>query len=206
VPLNLPPLLLGAGGRSRRMGQAKHRLEVGGRSLLAWQLERFQAAGGTCAVVVLPEGDSPSMRETGIAGLELVWIAQPDPDTPMGDSLRRAALRVLDMEAPAAWWLPVDTPAPGPEGWLDQLAAMAPGIAAVTPAGGGHPVLLARPLLEMVAVSGPDLRLDHLLAGQAARGRVAQVPARDSERRLNLNTPEDWRNWVRTVEPSQDGA
>ena len=114
----------------------------------------------------------------------------------MADRLRRAALRVLDMDAPAAWWLPVDTPAPAAEGWADQLSGLLPGIAAVVPAGGGHPVLLTRSLLEMVAVSGPELRLDHVLDGQAARGRVAQVPARDNERRLNLNTPEAWEAWL----------
>lgn len=202
--MTFPPLLLGAGGRSRRMGRPKHLLEVDGRSLLEWQLERFRAAGGRNAVVVLPEGDTTSPRETRIAGLEITWLTQPDPDAPMADSLRRAAVAALVLDPAAAWWLPVDTPAPAPEDWADLLEGLVPGVEAVTPAGGGHPVLLARTLLETVAAAGPELRLDLLLVHLAAGGRTVQVEAHDGARRINLNTPEAWEAWLAAAQAPRE--
>ena len=60
---------------------------------------------------------------------------------------------------------------------------------------GGHPVLLAGPLLRALVALDPtreDARLDRQLAALAARGGVARVPVDDAAVRKNLNTADDW--------------
>jgi CTP:molybdopterin cytidylyltransferase MocA len=198
--------MLGAGGRSSRMGQPKHLLTVQGRNLLTWQLERFQQAGGRHAVVVLPAADTTSARDTRVEGLQLDWVTQSDPAAPMVDSLQRAALRVLETGSTAACWLPVDTPAPDPAGWTGLMECLTGEILAVLPRGGGHPVLLGRTTLEMVADADPGLRLDHWLAAREAEGLVARTRLDDPARRLNLNTPGIWQDWLRTMESPRDGS
>jgi len=193
------PLLLAAGGRSRRMGTPKHLLDFHGVPWLRWQLERFLAAGGRRACIVLPQEHLEVDREScSVPGLETVLLAQSDPAAPMASSLRLAARHACGASAAAAWWLPVDTPAPGKQLWAELLVALEDGdhVAAV-PSGGGHPVLLARPLLETLAAgSGEGLRLDETLRSLEAVGRLARGRFVDPLCPLNLNTPGAWEEWL----------
>lgn len=194
------PLLLGAGGRSSRMGRTKHLLDFRGAPWMRWQLERFRAAGGRRAIIILPGAPRDEDR-AAMAGidLEMVLLEQADPAAPMSRSLRLAAQRACETGAVAAWWLPVDTPLPGSAllaDLRDALQEQASATAAV-PAGGGHPVLLGRPVLEMLARDSTvdGARLDVLLNGLDAEGRLARRETTDPLCRLNLNTPEAWRDW-----------
>lgn len=204
----LPPLLLGAGGRSSRMGRAKHRLEFQGRPWILWQLSRFREAGGQSAVVVLPalEIQLDDLR-AGVEDLRVDWLVQPDSSAPMSASLRLAVGHLLESAAEAAWWLPVDVPAPGVACWLSQWEKLGKSRAlAVLPAEGGHPVLLARDLLRRMAAVPADeeLRLDHLLRNLAESGQLERGAVADPCCRLNLNTPEAWSAWVREQDRAKE--
>jgi len=194
----LPPLLLGAGGRSSRMGRPKHALAYHGASWLDWQLTRFRAAGGTRVHVVLPDGTAPPAVVP--PGLQVDWLFQPDPAAPMSASLGLAAAAVLAEGWAAAWWLPVDVPAPGPDLWRDLWVNWQADVhQAAVPAAGGHPVLLGQGLLEQLAHAAPEsgLRLDQLLRGLDPPEVLLRGSVRDANCRLNLNTPAAWEDWLR---------
>lgn len=194
---DIPPLLLGAGGRSSRMGRPKHSLLYHGATWLDWQLARFQAAGGRRVFVVLPGETPPPI--VALPTLQVDWIFQPDPAAPMLASLGMAAAAVLAEGAAAAWWLPVDVPAPGPDLWRDLWARWRVDLhQAAVPAEGGHPVLLGLGLLERLAHEAPasGLRLDLLLRGLDPPAAILRGSVRDANCRLNLNTPAAWEDWL----------
>ena len=198
--MEVMPLLLGAGGRSSRMGKTKHLLDFRGAPWLRWQLERFHAAGGRRAIIILP-GAPRHEDHAAMAGvdLEISLLEQPDPAAPMSRSLRLAARSACETGTVAAWWLPVDTPVPGSALWsgLRDTLRSWPAAWAAVPARGGHPVLLGRPLLDMLAAdtTGDGMRLDETLRRLEAEGRLVRGEQTDPLCCLNLNTPEAWRAW-----------
>jgi len=201
------PLLLGAGGRSSRMGRAKHLLGFRGEPWILWQLRRFAAAGGWRVLVVLPgaldeASDLEWLGEAGLLGLRLKHVVQGAPDSPMSVSLRLAAQWAVVEGAGGAFWLPVDVPAPGAALWRDlAVAADTRGCEAAVPQDGGHPVWLGRYLLQRLA-DAPDkgLRLDELLREQDWNGVLARGAVADPCCRINLNTPEDWAEWLQAAD------
>lgn len=207
------PLLLGAGGRSRRMGRPKHLLPYRGAPWILWQLRRFAASGGWRVLVVLPEAldesrDLEWLGEAGALGLRLKTLVQPDTAAPMSSSLRLAAQWAVLEGAGGAFWLPVDVPAPGPELWRDLAAAATTrGCEAAVPEGGGHPVWLGRYVLQRLAdAPGEGQRLDLLLRELDFDGSLARGAADDPCCRVNLNTPEEWVAWTRANAAEEGSA
>jgi CTP:molybdopterin cytidylyltransferase MocA len=192
------------------MGSPKHRLELQGRPWIWRQLERFQAAGGERAVVLLPAfEENPQELWPASADLLVDWMWQPDPAAPMASSLRLAAGRARELGEEAAWWLPVDVPAPAPSCWQDLWHAHSSGRGKATlPLTGGHPVLLGSELLARLtdAAPGSELRLDVLLRELDAQGEVTRGSVPDPCCRLNLNTPEAWQSWCRGNGTEEENA
>lgn len=198
------PLLLAAGGKSSRMGQPKHELEFHGHPWILWQLERFALAGGWRALVVLPAEDGaaetrPWLSRAGLMGLSVKVLRQTRSEAPMSDSLRLAARWCVVEGVGGAFWLPIDVPAPAPLLWEDLLAnAGTRQCEATVPMQGGHPVWLGRYTLQRLAdAPGEGRRLDELLHELDGDGRLGRGRVDDPCCRLNVNTPEDWREWVR---------
>lgn len=197
------PLLLGAGGKSSRMGEPKHELAFRGQPWILWQLERFAQAGGWRVLVVLPamEGAAvarPWLARAGMMGLSVKVLRQSRPDAPMSDSLRLAARWCVVEGVGGAFWLPIDVPAPAPLLWKDLLAdAGTRQCEAAMPLGGGHPVWLGRYTLQRLADAPEEgRRLDELLHELDWDGRLGRGRVDDPCCRLNVNTPEEWRDWV----------
>lgn len=171
------------GGRSRRMGRDKARVELGGASLLERAVE---ALDPICSRVFLATGAEPRYEELG---RDVVLDGAPDAGPLAG--------LVAALEACRTEWLAVvacDMPGAGPE-LFGELLAMA--------RDGGHDLVVA----ESRAGTEPLLAIYHRRCASAARraldaghrrlvdfhGEVAvgRYPLADESPSRNVNTPED---------------
>jgi molybdopterin-guanine dinucleotide biosynthesis protein A len=179
-----------AGGRSRRMGRDKARLNWDGEPLVRRLAARIAPAVARVRLVAKPDSDLADL------GLEMLYDAAPEPalvhgiraalmapglawrwllgcDMPGVDAAVLGALQpaAVAARAPgAAPWLPgCDAPEPLPSLWHRDVGA------AVTPAWG----FAARDWV------------------QRARLAVWHVEPQTAAALANLNTPEDWDAWRR---------
>lgn len=207
--IELPPLVLLAAGASSRtldeIGRPKGLISVRGRPWLQVQLETFADAGGTRAVIVLghhreailaavPALDRATSEWTALAGLQVRTAINPQPDRGPFSSLQ-TGLHVLESEDVDAFVLPVDVPAASRPVWTALAAAGAPAAVPQIDGRGGHPVLVARKLIDhllQLDPAAPDARLDVQLH-EAGSVRVAVT-----DRRIhgNLNTADDWSQFL----------
>ena len=88
--------LVAAAGRSERFGGGvpKQYLEVGGRPLLAWTLDRLFAAGAASVVVALPEEVVATAPARIADDPRLIWVA--------GGAIRQASVAAALAASPAA--------------------------------------------------------------------------------------------------------
>jgi molybdenum cofactor cytidylyltransferase len=187
-----------AAGASRRMGEPKALLALGGATFLARTVAALRDGGcGEVVVVAGPPGDETARRvaeEAERLGARVAVNAQPNSE--QADSLR-AGLLALSPLAQAAVVLPVDVPAAGAEAVravVDAFRARgAPIVRAAHGGRNGHPVLFARSVF-------PELLVEHLPEGArtvihrhadvsesvevAAEGVLADVDTPDDYRRL----------------------
>lgn len=185
------------------MGSPKHLLEFNGEPWILWQLRRFADAGGWRVLVLLPVGTNEAesriwLGQAGLMGLNVKVLPQPRPEAPMSDTLRLAARWSVVEGLGGAFWHPVDVPAPAPLLWRDLLANTGTReCEAALPLDGGHPAWLSRYTLQRLA-DAPDegMRLDELLHELEWDGRLQRGRVNDPCCRLNLNTPENWREWT----------
>jgi molybdenum cofactor cytidylyltransferase len=193
-------LILLAAGKSDRLGFPKPLITVDGVPLIAWQLRRFCAAGGSRAIVVLGYHADPIRPAIPqVDGLKVEVIRNPAPERGPFSSLQLAlgALSTLAPSGAGAFVLPIDVPGPGPAVWRQLAIAASARTPAVIPTyegHGGHPVALSATTcaaLLQVPLSGEDARLDR----QLARLGAMRVPVDDPAVTLNLNTAGDWEAW-----------
>lgn len=189
-----------AAGRSTRMGQPKPLLEVEGRSLVAWQVERALTAGATRVHVALAQDETGEAAAVALAALGLpervvVRFNPAAESTPPFESLR------LLIEGETEWprplfVTPVDVPISIPV--TRALAhAFVERIEAVQPSTGdhaGHPALLAPAFLQKlrnVPADDAEARLDFQLRDLPPT-RKRFVETRETWPFLNLNSPDDF--------------
>jgi len=187
-----------AAGASRRMGRAKALLEWGGQSVLAAMLDTLRVAGAFDPLVICAAGASSIAAEAARCGARC--CANPDPVRGRFSSLRIAA-RETRPGALLLW--PVDCPAVSVETLraLVVAAAARPGanISPVYEGRGGHPVLICSESVAEIVSSDEKTMLRDLLDAAPA-GRV-RIPQSDPAVLDNLNTPEDYRRFLRERVP-----
>lgn len=199
--MHIAVILLGA-GRSSRLGSPKSFFLVDGQPWLFHQLAGLARAQleQFVAMVVGPNVDSQMILPRD----GLVAVVNPAPDRGSFSSLHCGVSAVLEKnpECVGAFVLPIDTPVGCPEVWYALAAELAErpfDLRCVRPfcaplGRRGHPVLLSRPLLEMIAALDPmdaNLRLDRILRSLQP-GQISDVAVDDVRVLLNLNTKEDW--------------
>jgi molybdenum cofactor cytidylyltransferase len=172
------------------MGEPKGLVVVKGRRWVEHQIEAIGQTGGPRLLLVL--GHDQSSYEQALPQLDRLAevVTNPDPDRGPFSSLQCGLAQVAP--GTAVFVLPIDVPAPSPGVWTALLGALTAGVEAAVPVHedrGGHPVLLAAPMVRRLLARPPESRLDVELA--AASG-VVRVPVDDPRVRLNLNAPEDW--------------
>lgn len=181
-----------AAGRSSRMGEGVNKLlaEVGGRPVIRRVAEAALASRARPVIVVT--GHERARVEAALAGLDVIFVHNPDHATGMASSLRAGIAAVPETVAGALVVLG-DMPLLAP-GLLDRLmdahAPTAGRLIAAPVEGGqrGHPVLWSRRFFgELSALEG-DVGARAILAANAEL--VAEVPVTAEEGAfLDVDTP-----------------
>ncbi len=200
-----------AAGASRRMGQSKAWLDLGGRSALERVVEAGLAGGCDGALVVIRPADAERAAALWGEGRKRVrWVVNPRPKAGRTGSLQAgiAALPAVD----AFLLHPVDHPlvraatvgrlvATWRRASASAGSAEAEGraLALLEPACGGrrgHPILLARSVGERICELHADAPLYTVVRDLRARGRARTLALSDSGILANLDCPGDWERWT----------
>ncbi len=204
IELGQSVLLILAGGKSERFGEVKGLKPVDGEPLIAWQIARFQSAGGGKVVVVL--GHHVVAYKRALVAGSAECVVNEEPQRGPFSSLQCG----LGVAAPgptgAIFVLPVDVPAASAQVWR-MLAQCDRQLDAVIPTHegrGGHPVRLGADFaaqLREIPWDRPDARLDAQLAALPPT-RLRRLEVEDESIRLNLNTPAAFQKWESSLDNS----
>jgi molybdenum cofactor cytidylyltransferase len=185
-----------AAGLSKRMGHDKLNLPFGlNYSFLSNILAGFHTFGSSPVVVVVNPLSEPQARtiSTGTGGATVV-VVNDAPEKGRFRSLQ-LGLREIGSDFPV-FIQNVDNPFVDAV-LLQQMLHAAPDGDFVVPvfnSKGGHPVLLNTVVtLQIIRCSEPSTALNSFLKAY----RKVTVPATDSRILLNINTPEDYRDFLR---------
>jgi molybdenum cofactor cytidylyltransferase len=172
-----------AAGLSRRMGQAKLLMPVGGKALLRHAVETVLAGGVDSVWVVTGPGVEPIA--TALAGLDVQIVVNPAPEEGQAGSLR-AGIAALPASVDAALIALGDQPSLDPAIIPALLAARRTSpkliVAPRYRDGQGNPVLFKREIF-------PELL--RLTGDQGARPIIQKEPARVEWVELDLPMPPD---------------
>ena len=172
--------LILAGGRSQRMGEDKARLPLAHGDLLAWQVARLAA----CCDRIVVSGAYPE------------YDAVPDVLPGLGPlaGLHAAALRFPNA---ALWTLPVDMPGLHTERLQTLRQQAEPAFYGDSPLPAWFPDTdaLAAVITAMLAATPRELSIRQLHARLQSRA----LPALPTAEQANLNTPEDWAAFRRSL-------
>jgi molybdenum cofactor cytidylyltransferase len=172
-----------AAGLSRRMGQAKLLMPVGGRAIVRYVVESVLAGGVDLVWVVT--GPDVEPIEAALAGLEVQIAVNPAPEEGQASSLR-AGIAALPASVDAVLIALGDQPSLAPSIIPALLAARRTSpkliVAPRYRDGQGNPVLFKREIL-------PELL--RLTGDQGARPIIQKEPARVEWVELDLPMPPD---------------
>ncbi len=179
-----------AAGESRRLGQPKQLLDLGGKALVAHVAEQAVSAPVDGVVVVI--GSHASEVELALRGLAVYRVFNPHFALGQGSSLA-AGIRAMPSTVDAVVVVLGDVPAVTPEAigavvarWRETRAP-----AVVTRYGGqqGHPVLFDRSVFfELASLSG-DIGGRDILRSLGDLVEVIDLPG---EMPPDVDTEEDW--------------
>jgi len=172
-----------AAGLSRRMGQAKLLMPVGGRAIVRYVVESV-LAGGVDSVWVVTGPDVEPI-EAALAGLEVQIVVNPAPEEGQASSVR-AGIAALPAGVDAALIALGDQPALAPAIIPALLAARRTSAKLIVAPryrdGQGNPVLFKREVFpELLCLTGD----------QGARPIIQKEPARVEWVELDLPMPPD---------------
>ena len=177
-----------AAGRSRRLGEAKQLLEIGGETLVRRAARLALATSPLDAVVVT--GDHAEAVEEALRGLEVRCVAAEDFDEGMGRSLA-AGLRHLDSACAGALVVVCDQPALTGEHLARLVEAWeaAPSLAAASGYAGtvGVPAVLPRAWFPRLMSARGDRGARDLLREHT--GEIRVVP--DERLGEDIDRPEE---------------
>jgi molybdenum cofactor cytidylyltransferase len=172
-----------AAGLSRRMGQAKMLLPVGGRAIVRHAVEAARAGGADSVWVVT--GPDVEPIETALAGLDVQIVVNPAPEEGQAGSVR-AGIAALPASVDTVLIALGDQPALDPSIIPALLAARwtsaKPIVAPRYRDGQGNPVVFKREVF-------PELL--RLTGDQGARPMIQKDPARVEWVDLDLPMPPD---------------
>ena len=172
-----------AAGLSRRMGQPKLLLDLGGKPLIRWSVERLQAGGVQDLVVVLGH-EAEKIREA-LTGLPVRFCINKSPEAGQASSIK-AGIGALQPGTTAALIALADQPALAPE-VIPRLLQIfkktgMPIVAPVYRGIQGNPVLFAKEIFPGL------LRLD---GDQGAKSLIEQERTNVIHVPFDLHMPSD---------------
>ena len=195
LPTGIAAIILAA-GRSSRMGKLKALLPFPRKPLIVVQAENLLAAGVTRVYCVLG-AEAAAIRPVveRLEGVEAVL--NEEWQLGMFSSIKTGLLAASEFEG--VFLQPVDVP-PASIATLSRLAsAGVEGAAVPVYAGrGGHPLFFCVAVARQIAAYRSDDRLDRILRTDLAL-HVRRIEIPDADCLKNLNRPEDWQEWQRTL-------
>ncbi|HTW64222.1 MAG TPA: nucleotidyltransferase family protein [Bryobacteraceae bacterium] len=165
-----------SGGASRRMGTPKALLRFQDETFLDRLIRLFSAM---CDPVIVVVGLHADQIRSGIEGARDVRFAvNPDPERGMLSSLQ-CGLALVPGDADAAMFLPVDHPHIAAS-TMETLAARfeaarAPVIVPTCAGEHGHPVCVARPVIDELLALAPDARASDVIHRHVPRTLYVEV-------------------------------
>lgn len=193
-----------AAGLSRRMGQPKLVMDVGGKSVIERLLTALSHRAVTATVVVLRKNDDQLAKVISELAMPNVVMVQPEIDPPdMKASVGHAIRLVQSRYSPKAndgWMLiPADHTVLDPGVLAELIAAWETTTEEIlTPQFGGksgHPTFFRWSLSERICEIPDDQGLNWLRSAQGVRVLKKQVSSQSIL--LDLDTPEDYEQIVR---------
>lgn len=190
-------VLVLAAGRGTRMGGPKALMSVAGEPWWRHQQRRLDAIGLSSSWLVSPavraamagHADAPSR------------LIDADEAEPMFATLVRGARALSGLETRGVFVLPIDVPVPRASVWRALCAAECVAVP-VYQGQRGHPIYLPWGWIEAELLPRADdssARLDELV-----RGERVEVPADDVACTMNLNTPDDLKDWLDASIPENE--
>ena len=183
--------LILAGGLSRRMGQLKPLLTIGGDTIADRLISTFQTGGAEVYLVVGHRGEE---IKSGIRSRTVTIVNNPDYASGMFSSVQ-AGTRALRPGYEAFFVMPVDMPLVSPLTIQTLMAAFAghPGKIVYPVFGGkrGHPPLVPISLATVIAGWKREGNLKEVLRSYEHLAVEIAVP--DEGILLDINTPDDYR-------------
>src|ERR1700733_3472787 len=174
----LPPIagIVLSGGASRRMGSPK--------ALLRFQNETFldrliRVFSGVCHPIIVVVGEHAHQIRSGIErGRDVLFAENPDPERGMLSSLQ-CGLALVPAGAEAAMFLPVDHPnieAVTVETLAERFRSERAPVIVPTYAGEhGHPVCIARPLIDELLALPTCAKASDVIHRHVARTSYIEV-------------------------------
>jgi molybdenum cofactor cytidylyltransferase len=168
--------LILSGGASRRMGTPKALLPFQNETFLDRLIRIFAAV---CDPVIVVVGQHADQIRSGIArGAGVLFAVNPDPDRGMLSSLQ-CGLAMVPPDADAAMFLPVDHP----QMTLDTVQSIAerfrrdraPVTVPVYRGEHGHPVCIARPLIDELLALPPAAKASDVIHRHVGRTSYVDV-------------------------------
>jgi len=191
-----------AAGLSRRLGQPKQLLRLGGRTLVNWPLAALHAVGVDPLLLVIGHREGEVMRAIDV--LDVRVVVNPRFVEGLSTSLKLGILSValLGPEVRGALVLAGDQPLVGPEllrALIDEFDRGTHPIVATAHADHtGVPMLLGRDAWQLLDLIGEDQGARALL--RARPELVATVPAPDERMALDVDTMADYQRLLALVE------
>lgn len=194
---NLPVIIL-AGGDSKRMGEPKGLLNYRGKPFLVHQIEQMSEIGLSEIIVVLGKDYKLYHEEVPeLNGVE--FTINPSPERGQFSSIQCGMQKVRSGVASGVFIFPIDVPCPKREVWEDLSNSLVSSDIAVTipeyQGKKGHPVLISKKFMQHLISCKSDSRLDFEIYKQIDLKKAKIISVDDKNITRNLNTPEAWKEY-----------
>jgi len=203
------PLIILAGGRSRRMQHPKGLLHYEGEPWVLRQIRDFLRCGGEEVILVLGHQHEkyleaiPSLKEAAAHPYLIKVCINPTPDLGPFSSILCGLQALAEMgKQKPVFLLPIDTPCPQKTVWMDLIDKMENEVRACVPVfnkKGGHPALLSwqfQQELLQVPLQQEDARLDYQIR-KLTTHQICRIEIDDARVATNMNYPQDWEQFLR---------
>ncbi len=186
--------LIPAAGKSRRMGQPKLLLPLGGRSVIEHVIAAFQEAAVRDIIVVARPNASALKSVVEHAGANVVRLDEDTPD--MRTTVQRGLDWIETRFSPSdedGWFLvPADHPTLAPTVITELARSWRVGAIAIPVFNGqrGHPALIGWQHVRGIRVFDQDVGLNAYFRSQ--RTATIEVPVDSAEVLTDLDTPQDY--------------
>jgi len=192
------PVIILAGGDSKRMGEPKGLLNYRGKPFLVHQIEQMSEIGISEIIVVL--GKDYRLYHEKVPELKGVeFTINPSPERGQFSSIQCGMQKVRSSVVSGVFIFPIDVPCPDREVWEELSNSLGPSdIAVLIPefqGKKGHPVLISKKFMQHLISCKSDSRLDFEIYKQIDLKKAKIISVNDKNITRNLNTSEDWKEY-----------